>query len=146
VSVQTLDGRSVESTSVLESIAEVALAGFGGIAAGLGYRARGEWSPEDQLRLIWLAASGLAVVFACFLPYVTHHLGSSTPFRMASALFLPITTFGLLFQVWLNRRGLPAGYSRIAAWLVFVAQISASALLFTAAFGYAAPREFGFYL
>jgi hypothetical protein len=138
----------VESASVLESIAEVAiaLAGFGGIAAGLGYRAREEWSSEDRLRLISLAVISLAVVFACFLPYVTHHLGSTAPWRMASALYLPMPTLGLVYQVWFARRGLPAGYSRIAALLVFAARISSSALLLTVALGYAGPREFGFYL
>jgi len=138
----------VESASVLESIAEVAiaLAGFGGIAAGLGYRAREEWSSEDRLRLIALVGLSLAVVFACFLPYVTHHLGSAAPWRMASALYLPMPTLGVVYHVWFNRRGVPAGYSRIASWLVFAVRISSSVLLFTVALGYAGPREFGFYL
>ena len=138
----------MESASVLESIAEVgiALAGFGGIAAALGYRARGVWSLEDRLRLILLASLSLAVVFACFLPYVTHHLGSTAPWRMASALFFPCPTSTLLYQVWLNRRGFPAAHSRITASLLFTASIGSSALLFTVALGYAGPREFGFYL
>ena len=138
----------MEPASVLESIAEVAiaLAGFGGIAAGLGYRARGEWSPEDRYRLIVLASASLAVVFSCFLPYVAYHLGSSTPSRMASVVLLPIATFALLYQVWRNRRGLSAGYSRVAALLVFIAQILSSILLFTTALGYAGDRAFGFYL
>ena len=138
----------MESASILESIAEVgvALAGFGGIAAGLGYRTRGTWSPEDQVRLLWLAGYGLAVVFGCYLPYVTYHLGSTTPWRMASTLYLPIPAFGLFYTAWINRGGVPAGYSRIAMGLVFTAQITASALLLTAALGYAGPRVFGFYL
>lgn len=71
----------MESGSILESIAEVAiaLAGFGGIAAGLGYRARGDWSLHDQRRLAWLATFGLVVAFSCFLPAVAHHLGSPAP-------------------------------------------------------------------
>ena len=123
-SADPLGGGSVESASVLESIAEVAiaLAGFGGIAAGLGYRTRGSWSGDDQVRLMLLASAGLAVVFACFLPYVTHHLGSSAPWRLAGALFLVVALFGLLYQVWFLRRRLmqfgsrrlPAAYSRIA--------------------------------
>ena len=138
----------MESASVLESIAEVgiALAGFGGIAAALGHRARGIWSPEDRLRLILLASFSLGVVFACFLPYVTHHLGSTAPWRLASTLLLPGPTSALLYQVWLNRRGLPVGYSRIAASLLFTSLIGSSTLLLTAALGYAGPREFGFYL
>ena len=155
-SADPLGGGSVESASVLESIAEVAiaLAGFGGIAAGLGYRARGSWSRDDQLRLMLLASAGLAVVFACFLPYVTYHLGSSAPWRLAGALFLVVVLFGLLYQVWFFRRRitqfgnriLPAAYSRIASWLVFTTQIVALALLFAVVLGYAGPREFGFYL
>lgn len=138
----------MESGSVLESIAEVAiaLAGFGGIAAGLGYRARGEWSRDDQVRLIGLALFGLAVTFACFLPYLTHHLGAAAPLRTASALYLPVTTSGWLFQIWFNRGGVPVGYSKAAALLNFVAQIAASALLLAATLGYAVGREFGFYL
>ncbi len=148
----------MESASVLESIAEVAiaLAGFGGIAAGLGYRTRGTWSPDDQARVILLASAGLVVVFACFLPYVTHHLGSTAPWRVASALFLVILTGGLLYQVWFFRRRikgapgesrrLPVAYSRIATWLILISWILASALLFTVVIGSAGPREFGFYL
>jgi len=138
----------VESGSVLESIAEVAiaLAGFGGIAAGLGYRARGEWSRDDQVRLIGLALFGLAVTFACFLPYVTHELGSGAPFRLASALYLPVVASGWLFQIWFNRRGVPDGYSATAALLNFMAQVAASALLLATALGYAGGREFGLYL
>ena len=138
----------MESASVLESIAEVgiALAGFGGIAAGLGYRTRGTWSPDDQSRLIVLAAAGLAVVYACYLPYVVHHLGSTTPWRTASTLYLPAPISSLLYIAWTSRRGLPVGYSRIAVGLVFIAQITASTLLLIAAFGYAGPHVFGFYL
>ena len=138
----------MESTSVLESIAEVAiaLAGFGGIAAGLGYRSRGTWSSDDQLRLMLLAGTGLAVVFACFLPYVTQNLGSAAPWRAASAVFLPFPLSTLLYTIWFFRRGLPAAYSRFATWLVVGSQVIVLGLLFSVALGYASPREFGFYL
>lgn len=138
----------MELGSVLESIAEVAiaLAGFGGIAAGLGYRARGDWSRDDQVRLIGLALFGLAVTFACFLPYAAHHLGSDAPLRVASALYLPVVASGWLFQIWFNWGGVPIGYSKTAATLNFMAQVAASALLLATALGYAVGREFGFYL
>lgn len=138
----------MESAGVLESIAEVsiALAGFGGIAAGLGYRARGDWTRDDQVRLIGLALFGLAVAFACFLPVLTSSLGSEAPFRTSSALFIFIPTCGVLFQVWLNRRGVPPGYSVLASLLNFVALLSASLLLLVILLGWAAEREFGFYL
>jgi hypothetical protein len=140
----------MESAGVLESIAEVAiaLAGFGGIAAGLGYRARGTWSRDDQLRLMLLAWAGLSVVFACFIPHVAHHLGSTTTWRTTSVLFFLILLATLLYQLWFSRmwEGLPAEYSRIAALLTFTAQIVALILLSFAALGYAEAREFGFYL
>ena len=65
---------------------------------------------------------------------------------MASAFFLPVPAFLLLAVVSFNRRGVPAGYSRIAAGLFFISQLATSALLLTAALGYAGSREFGFYL
>ena len=138
----------MESASVLESIAEVAiaLAGFGGIAAGLGYRSRGTWPSDDQLRLMLLAAVSLVVVFACFLPYLTHNLGFPAPWRTASAVFLLAPASTLLYQIWFSRRGLPASYSRVAACLVAIADILALALLFRAVLGYAGVRESGFYV
>jgi hypothetical protein len=138
----------VESVSVLESIAEVAiaLAGFGGIAAGLGYRARGAWAPDDQLRLMLLALTGLTVVFACFLPHAAYHLGSDPPWRIASALFLPLPILGLFLTARRTRGGLGTDYSQIAAWLTIATQISATALLLAAALGYADTRQFGLYL
>jgi len=138
----------LDSSSVLESIAEVAiaLAGFGGIAAGLGYRARGGWSSDDQLRLMLLAMTGLAVVFGCFIPYVTHQLGSAAPWRTASTIFLLVPVSTMLFQIWFLRRGLPAGFSRIATVLVSISLIVALTLLLAAALGYAGARESGFYV
>jgi Kef-type K+ transport system membrane component KefB len=143
-----LGGRNVDSVGVLDSIAEVAiaLAGFGGIAAGLGYRARGVWSTQDRLRLVMLASVSLTVVLACFLPHAIHHLGVTPPWRLASAVFLPIQTLALLASLWRNRRGVPAGFSRIAAGLVFITQSAAAVLLAITVLGNAVPHEFGFYL
>jgi hypothetical protein len=138
----------VEAANVLESIAEVAiaLAGFGGIAAGIGYRAHGGWSSDDRLRLMLLAGTGLTVVFGCFVPHVLELLGSTSPWRTASALFLLFPAFMFLYQIWFLRRGLPAGYSRIATLLVIVANFFALALLLIATLGYAEAREAGFYV
>jgi len=105
-----------------------------------------DWTRDDQVRLIGLALFGLAVAFACFLPFLTSSLGAEVPFRSASALFLPIPTAGLLFQLWLNRRGVPPGYSKIASLLNFVVLVSASTLLLLVVFGRPAEREFDFYL
>ena len=138
----------MESASVLESIAEVAiaLAGFGGIAAGLGHRARGTWSSDDRLRLMFLAGASLVVVFACFLPYVVFHLGFTAPWRMASALFLLYPSVFLVYMLWYRRRWSSPRFSQIATWLVLSSQILALSLLFAVALGYAEVRQFGFYL
>ena len=137
----------MESASALENIAElaIALAGFGGIAAGLGYRTRGDWTHDDQVRLIGLALFGLAVAFACFLPTLTHSLGAQAPFQVASALFIPVPATSLLFQIWLNRRGVPPGYSVLASLLNFLALFSAFALLLAVILGHPSEREFGLY-
>ena len=138
----------MESSGTLESIAEVgvALAGFGGIAAGLGYRARGIWSPDDQSRLILLATSGLTVVFACYLPSTAHHLGSAAPWRAASALYFPFASSWLLGTAWFFRHGAPTGHSRIAALLVMLSLFGASGILLAAALGWGASRVSGLYL
>ena len=60
----------------------MALAGFGGIAAGLGYRTRGEWSDDDQIRLMGMAYTSLLVVFAALLPFVVHQLSDIVPWRV----------------------------------------------------------------
>ena len=139
------------SAGVLESIAEVAiaLAGFGGVAAGLGYRARGTWSEDDRLRLILLAGVGGAVVFACFLPYAIHHLETTPPWRLSSLFFLPISVAFLAYVVWRVSPypgGFPAGYSRIMAVVTVANQFAITFLLLVAAFGDVGTQLFGFYL
>jgi hypothetical protein len=112
----------MEHVSVLQSIAEVgvALAGFGGLAAGLGYRTRGDWSGDDKIRLFALVTISLSVVFACYLPSAVNALGSPAPWRIASAVFLLVPLSLLCGQIWLNRRGVPIGYSRAAIGLLLL--------------------------
>ncbi len=138
----------MESDGVLLSIAEVAiaLAGFGGLVTGLGYRARGVWTAADQGRLIVSATISLAVVFGCFVPYVVHHLGVPDPWRVASVVFLPAPMVFFLVQVWVNRRGVPAEFSKIVAVVVTATHLIAIVLLTIAALGHAAPHGLGFYL
>jgi len=139
----------MESASVLESIAEVAiaLAGFGGIAAGLGCRTRGTWSSDDRQRLTLLASASLVVVFACFLPHVVFQLGFTASWRVASVLFLTYPGIMLVYVLWNWRQWSSSPrYSRIAAWLVIGSQILALSFLFAVALGYAEVRQFGFYL
>ncbi len=138
----------MELVGVLQSIAEVsvALAGFGGLAAGLGYRTRGDWSGDDRIRLFALAIISLSVVFACYLPTVIGALGSLAPWRIASAIFLLVPLSLLGGQVWINLRGMPAGYSRAAVGLLFGIQLAAVALLSIVALGVASSKAQGLYL
>ena len=138
----------------LQSIAQVAiaLAGFGGIAAGLGYRARGVWSEEDQTRLLGMTISSLIVVFACFVPSAVEHMGSSAPWRISGipllVVLVPTCAFSGHALVRRLRAGglVPGGYSRLAGSLGMVAQILAIFLLSVLSLGRAAPHELGFYL
>jgi len=138
----------MESDGVLLSIAEVAiaLAGFGGLVTGLGYRARGVWTAADQGRLLVSASISLAVVFGCLLPYVVHHLGALAPWRVASLAFLPAPAAFFLLQIWVNLRGVPAEFSKVAAVLITLMQLIAIVLLTITALGRAASHGLGFYL
>ena len=114
------------------------------LAWGIAHAASG--LTHDRLRLLWLAAMSLAILFVCFLPALAQHLGSHAPLRVASYVFLPIALSGLVGQLWISRRGVPAGTSPIFALVLFIAQITSVTLLLVVAFGNAAPRESGFYL
>jgi len=93
----------MESADILQGIAEVAigLAGFAGIAAGLGYRARGSWSEPDRKRLIAVILFALAAIFACFVPYAIYHLGFESPWRIASflCLYTPLRAFYSQYKI-----------------------------------------------
>ena len=138
----------MQYAEILLNIAEIgiALAGFGGIAAGLGYRAHGEWSEQDQIRLIAMALTSLAVVFSCYIPFVIHHLGATSPWRIAAGCFFFVAAIGLFEQVRLNRDGIASEYSRIAAAVIFLSQSTSLILLSCIALGYGGTREFGLYL
>ena len=86
----------MEPADILQTIAEIAmgLAGFGGIAAGLGYRARGEWRSDDQMRLIGMACTSLLVVFAGLNVRAQIMLidGSKVDYKM-SEIFKSVKTF-----------------------------------------------------
>ena len=100
-------------SDILHSVAEVAigLAGFGGIAAGLGYRAKGEWSEADRVRLFVLISLSLAVVFACYVPFAIDELSPSPPWRVAALGFLPVPVTYLIGGVWISRRGTASAYN-----------------------------------
>jgi len=153
----------LDSTDVLQSIAEVAiaLAGFGGIASGLGYRARGVWSREDRSRLVGMVQASLFVVFASYLPFAIMSLGVSATWRVASAVVLVphagslVQSFRLIIRF--ARSGTPSttatsmagssgSYSITAALLSLACQLCALVLLILAAIGAVPDREFGLYL
>ena len=138
----------MESDGVLLSIAEVAiaLAGFGGLVTGLGYRARGTWTSSDRGRLMMSAIISLAVVFGCLIPYVVYRLGVPVPWRIASGVFLPAPLGFFFILAWVNRRGVPPEFSKIAAVLMTATQLIAVVLLTITALGRAAPHGLGFYL
>lgn len=135
---------SVDSLGTIAEIS-IALAGFGGIVAGLGYRAGGEWTHDDRLRLIMMARVSIVIVFACLLPTLLSHFTSSI-WRVSSALVLVPTGYFFAWQVWLNRRGVPAGYSRGLAWLVGANQLTIVLLLAAGSLGFTRADPEGYYL
>ena len=138
----------MEYAGILETIAEVAiaLAGFGGIAAGLGYRAGGTWSESDQARLLGMALVSLSVVFACLLPAVLHYMGVGAVWRWASLLLLPVPISGLLATRRQYAGGIPQDVSRVALVVASIAQIIAAILFLLEIVGLAGERAFGIYL
>ena len=146
----------MESASILQTIAEVAigLAGFGGIAAGLGYRTRGTWSDQDRTRLLQMVVSSLLVVFACLLPYAVYHLGGQQPWTQSSALLVLAPAWFLFFQwrrVFAQARPgrvyVRSGFSAALAGALVLMNLVAMLLFLTSAVGFATPaRAFGLYL
>ena len=62
----------MDPQDALTTVAEIAIAiaGFSGVAAVLGRRSQGEWSPLDVLRLRMLLRISFSIVIFCFLPIV----------------------------------------------------------------------------
>ncbi len=137
----------MESAGILQGIAEVAigLAGFAGIAAGLGYRARGSWSEPDRKRLVAVILFALGAIFACFSPYAIYHLGADSPWRIASILCLYIPIRGLYSQYKIIRFS-PNGYSWSAMWLLTILEVAIILLLVAVALGFGGQYDFGLYL
>ncbi len=137
----------MESAGILQGIAEVAigLAGFAGIAAGLGYRARGSWSEPDRMRLVAVILFALGAIFACFCPYAIYHLGYDSPWRIASILCFYTPVRGLYSQYKIIRYS-PNGYSWSAMWLLCGLEVSIIVLLLVVALGMGGQHDFGLYL
>ena len=62
----------MDSHDALTTLAEIAIAiaGFSGIAAVLGRRNQGEWSPSDVVRLRSLLVVSFTIVIFCFFPII----------------------------------------------------------------------------
>ena len=138
----------MDSFGVLLTVAEVGigLAGFGGIAAGLGYRVHSNWSPEDRMRLIFSATTSLQVVFASLVPYVVFEFSSDRAELISGWLLLPLVLFNLGIQAAVFGRGVPQGYNRAASWVLFVAQLFTLAALVVLLTGLIPGAAFGCYL
>jgi hypothetical protein len=137
----------MESTGVLLAIAEVGigLAGFGGIAAGLGYRVRDHWTVEDRNRLIGSTTTSLTVVFACLVPYMVHHFVPAKVVTFSGALLLPLVLVDFVRIVQVFRRGL-GGYNPAAAFALVIANLCCLTTLLILLSGIAADLGFGLYL
>jgi len=138
----------VESADILQTIAEIAmaLAGFGGIAAGLGYRTRGEWSDDDQIRLMGMAYTSLLVVFAALLPFVVHQLSDIVPWRVCALIVWPLQAYNLVSALRVFRHGIPTAYNPVASILLLLAQLAAFAVLSVICSNLYIESNFGLYL
>jgi hypothetical protein len=140
----------MEGTDALQVIAEIAIAmaGFGGVVAGLGYRASREWSNSDRLRLNGIALRSLQVVFGCLLPFVFHHaeFGPRIVWGVSSAALGLSVLFLLIRQLVQILPRLDPDISRFATSLVVPAQAIACLLLFANAFGVGAHQAIAPYL
>jgi len=80
----------LQDSDLLQTIAEIAtaLAGFTGVVAFLGERARGEWRAVDLFRFNNLLISSIAALLLSFAPILIFKLGASesTAWRWSSGL------------------------------------------------------------
>jgi hypothetical protein len=138
----------MESTDILQTVAQIAmgLAGFGGIAAGLGYRARGNWSNDDQFRLLGMVYTSFVVVFTALLPFVVHHLGILVPWRVCAFFVLPLELVSLTVALGVFRHGVPTAYNSIASILLVFIHIGTVAVLLAVCSNLYLGSNFGLYL
>ena len=138
----------MESAEILQTVAEIAmgLAGFGGIAAGLGYRARGDWSDDDQVRLLSMVYTSLLVVFTALLPFVVHHLGILVPWRVCGFIVLPFQFINLAAALRVFRHGIPTAYNPFASILLVFMHVGAFAVLLIICSNLYLGSNFGLYL
>lgn len=139
----------MESSEILLTISEVAvaLAGFGGIVAGLGYRSRGVWSKQDRFRLITMEATSLAIVFACLVPYSFERLGFDDYWQISGLLLLLIPMANLIAQFRIVGIGLSAGFNPYLTVSIMLSNLAGLALAMVLVSGLIDhDGMFGFYL
>jgi hypothetical protein len=112
----------VPDSDLLQTIAEIAitLAGFTGVVAFLGQRARGEWRTVDLFRFNQLLAGSLAALLLSFAPILLFKLGVPEPlaWRASSGLVALYLAAALAWSAQ-GLRGLPeAERSEIIPWML----------------------------
>lgn len=138
----------MESADILQTIAQIALglAGFGGIAAGLGYRTREDWTDDDQIRLMAMAYISLLVVFAALLPFVIYHLGFLAPWRSCAFIVLPLQAINIVSALRVFRHGIPKAYNPLASVLLLFTHACAFLVLLVVCSNLYSANNFGLYL
>jgi hypothetical protein len=136
----------VSDSDLLQTIAEIAiaLAGFSGVVAFLGQRARGEWRSVDLFRFNQLLGSSFAALMFSFSPILLFRMGVSEPtaWRWSSGFIAAYLAAAVLLS---NRgiRHLPGGQrDEIIPWvltliLVIMAAVFVLQVLCAAGIAYA---------
>jgi len=124
----------MNASDALATIAEIAIAvaGFSGVAAVLGRRSQGEWSPEDVFRLRALLLSSFSIVFFCFVPIVLGlaALAPSRIWALSSGAWLAWLIFTAALRISQGRRISKATGDRLdRRYMVVLASIGVAALL-----------------
>ena len=139
----------MELGEILLTISEVAvaLAGFGGITAGIGYRSRGSWTEQDRFRLMVMEATSLSIVFVCIAPYAIEHLGIDEHWRIAALLLILIPVGNLIAQFRVVGFGLSAGFNPFFTLAIMLSNLGGLLLACVLVSGLIDHSgRFGFYL
>jgi hypothetical protein len=138
----------VPDSDLLQTIAEIAiaLAGFTGVVAFLGQRARGDWRTVDLFRFNQLLAGSLAALLLSFAPILLFKLGVPEPlaWRASSGLLALYLAVSLAWSAQALRSLPEAERPEIIPWmlnLIIAANISVFVLQVLCAAGIAYSGE-----